>query len=48
MERVNQYFKDRTEIFDNYYPSMQKDETECNLLHGYNSLFLCIMIQQLR
>jgi putative transposase len=33
MERVNQYFKDRTESFDEYYPCM-KDE--CNLFHVYN------------
>ena len=33
MERVNQYFKDRIENFDDYYPCM-KDE--CNLLHVHN------------
>ena len=33
MERVNQYFKDRTKVFDDYYPSM---EDECNLFHVYN------------
>ena len=33
MERVNQYFKDRTENFDDYYPCMQD---ECNLFHVYN------------
>ena len=33
MERVNQYFKDRTEGFDDYYPCI-KDE--CNLFHVYN------------
>ena len=36
IERVNQYFKDRIESFDDYYPCMQKDE--CNLLHVYNWL----------
>jgi putative transposase len=35
MERVNQYFKDRIECFDDYYPCMQKD-SECNLFHVYN------------
>ena len=30
MERVNQYSKDRTESFDDYYPCMKK---ECNLFH---------------
>ena len=33
MERVNQYFKDRIEGFDDYYPCMQND---CNLLHVHN------------
>ena len=30
MERVNQYFKDRIEYFDDYYPCMKN---ECNLFH---------------
>ena len=33
IERVNQYFKDRTESFDDYYPCMLD---ECNLFHVYN------------
>ena len=33
MERVNQYFKDRTESFDDYYPCRQM---ECNLFHVNN------------
>ena len=33
IERVNQYFKDRIESFDDYYPCMQ---IECNLLHVHN------------
>ena len=44
IERVMQYFKDRTESFDDYYPGIQKEENECNLLYisitEYNSLFL--------
>jgi hypothetical protein len=36
MERVNQYFKDRIESFDDYYPCMQKEDNECNLLHVHN------------
>ena len=35
MERFNQYFKDRTENFDDYYPCIQKDD-ECNLFHVHN------------
>ena len=34
MERINQYFKDRIESFDDYHPSMQKGE--CNLFHVHN------------
>jgi putative transposase len=34
MERVNQYFKDRIESFDDYYPCIQKGE--CNLFYVYN------------
>src|SRR5574342_1158485 len=33
MERVNQYFKDRIENFDDYYPCIQD---ECNLFHLHN------------
>ena len=33
MERVNQYFKDRIENFDDYYPCRRN---ECNLFHVYN------------
>jgi putative transposase len=37
MERVNQYFKDRTESFDDYYPCrLQKDSDECILFHVHN------------
>ncbi|HJT83572.1 MAG TPA: DDE-type integrase/transposase/recombinase [Nitrososphaeraceae archaeon] len=33
MERVNQYFKDRIECFNDYYPCMQN---KCNLFHVHN------------
>ncbi len=33
IERVNQYFKDRTEGFDDYYPCIRN---ECKLFHVYN------------
>jgi putative transposase len=33
MERVNQYFKDRIENFDDYYPCTRN---ECNLFHVHN------------
>ena len=33
MERVNQYFKDRTEELDDYYPCIRN---ECKLFHVYN------------
>jgi hypothetical protein len=33
MERVHQYFKDRTEFFDDYYPCIRN---ESNLFYVYN------------
>ena len=33
MKRINLYFNDRIESFDDYYPCMQD---ECNLFHVYN------------
>ena len=36
MERVNQYFKDITECFDDYFPCMQKEESGCNLFQVHN------------
>ena len=38
IERVIQYFKDRSESFDDYYPCSKKDK--CNLEHVYNSIEL--------
>ena len=35
MERVNQYFKDRSKSFDDNYPCMQQ-KSECSLFHVYN------------
>jgi len=47
MERVNQYFKDRIESFDDYYPCIQRKMSAIYFMYitGYNSLYLCIMIQ---
>lgn len=39
IERAIQYFKDRTENFDDYYSCM-KSGRRCNLLHVYNWLGL--------
>jgi putative transposase len=37
IERVNQYFKDRIESFDDYYQCMrQKEGSECSLFHVHN------------
>ena len=37
IERVLQYFKDRTECFDDYYPCINnKKRNNCNLHHVYN------------
>jgi putative transposase len=46
IERVMQYFKDRTESFDNYYPC-KKDDDDCNIDHVYNGenyLYQCTII----
>ena len=43
MERVNQYFKDRIESFDDYYLCIKN---ECNLLHVYNWIQFFISIDK--
>jgi putative transposase len=52
IERVIQYFKDRTESFDDYYPctNNQKKKKNCNLLHVYNwiRLFLYLYNTKIR
>ena len=42
IERVMQYFKDRTECFDDYYPCTKNKN--CELTHVYNwiKLFICL------
>ena len=45
MERVNQYFKDRIESFDDYYPCMQQ-KGECNLFHVYNWIQFFFNVQR--
>ena len=50
MERVNQYFKDRIESFDDYYPCIQKETMNVTYFRykiEYNSLYICIIIQYL-
>ena len=44
MKRVDQYFNDKIESFDNYYPYMQKEDNECNLLDLHNWLQLFIVM----
>ena len=41
MERVVQYFKDRTESFDDYYPCNGK-RRDCNNGHVYNRIELFV------
>ena len=41
IERVIQYFKDRTECFDDYYPCL-KQEDRCNQDHVYNWIELFV------
>ena len=42
VERVMQYFKDRTEKFDDYYPCNNKQN--CDLQHVYNWIKLFIYL----
>ena len=51
IERVMQYFKDRTESFDDYYPcctnNQKKKKSNCDLSHVYNWInYLLIYIMQ--
>jgi putative transposase len=43
IERVMQYFKDRTESFDDYYPCTTK-KNNCDLQHVYNWIKLFIYL----
>ena len=45
MEIVNQYFNDRTEGFDDYYPcctNNQKKKKNCDKEHAYNWIRLFV------
>jgi putative transposase len=46
IERVMQYFKDRTECFDDYYPCINNDKSNnnCDLEHVYNWIRLFIYL----
>ena len=37
-----QYFKDRTECFDDYYPCISKSNKICDLHHVYNWIKLFV------
>ena len=44
IERVIQYFKDRTESFDDYYPCVNNKKRNCNLQHVYNWIKLFVYL----
>ena len=45
MERVNQYFKDRIECFDDYYHCINNNNKQnCDLQHVYNWIKLFIYL----
>ena len=48
IERVMQYFKDRTESFDDYYPCINKKRRNCDLSHVYNWIKLFIYLYNAR
>jgi hypothetical protein len=43
-----QYFKDRTETFDDYYPCNSNNKQNCDLQHVYNwiKLFVYLYMQK--
>ena len=46
IERMMQYFKDRTECFDDYYPCINNNNNKqnCDLLHVYNWIKLFVYL----
>ena len=48
MERVNQYFKDRSRILTITIRVLKMNVIYFMSITGYNSLYLCIMIKHLR
>ncbi|MGE5660971.1 MAG: hypothetical protein ACM3X1_01865, partial [Ignavibacteriales bacterium] len=42
IERTIEYFKDRTENFDDYYPSKHKNEYELSHVNNWLGLFMFI------
>ncbi|HET7644658.1 MAG TPA: DDE-type integrase/transposase/recombinase [Nitrososphaeraceae archaeon] len=44
IERIIQYFKDRTESFDDYYPCINNKKRDCNLQHVYNWIKLFVYL----
>ena len=44
IERIMQYFKDRTEAFDDYYPCINNKNRDCNLQHVYNWINLFVYL----
>jgi len=46
IERTIEYFKDRTESLDDYYPCKHKIEYELSHVHNWLSLFVCSCIMQ--
>ncbi len=47
MEILNQYFKDRTEGFDDYYPCIRNEWVPYFMcIAGYNFSFLCTIVLQ--
>ena len=46
MERVNQYFKDRTEGFDDYYHVLEMNVNYFMHIIGYNFFLYTIVLQQ--
>ena len=48
IERVMQYFKDRTDSFDDYYPCINNKKREGNLQHVYNWIKLFVYLYNVK
>ena len=44
IERVMQYFKDRTECFDDYSPCVNNKRRNCNMQYVYNGIKLFVYL----
>ena len=47
IQRAIEYVKDRTEVFDDYYPCRKSIVVDCNIVHVYRWITLFIFLHNL-